>query len=221
MLLGLAALAQPAQFPTSVGHCGETVVANNEQPCRSTGRHGAWDATKIAVSSLEACAMYCLAHCPRCRFVSFSANSKDCSWYHSCPRKHMRYGGEAYLSRQVRDVALEDAPPPPPPPAWDAPSSAVPGYCALMGPALGDCSGSDQGSWPGVDSPSACLARCRNCERCAAVSFTLAAATEAAVPRETTQHPPHWWRCRWYVSLMASQMTTDDLGWPLMPSDCH
>ena len=92
MLLGLAALTQKAQFPTSAGHCGETVVANNEQPCRSTGRHGAWDAAQIAVSSLEACAMYCLAHCPRCRFVSFSANNKDCSWYHSCPRKHMLRG---------------------------------------------------------------------------------------------------------------------------------
>jgi hypothetical protein len=181
---------------SSVGHCGVTDVGGD---C-AKGDQGAWDAARIGATSLDQCAAHCLASCPRCAYVSFHAGHKDCSWYSSCPKLHYSFGGNAYRSRQVRTLTSHQ-PPPPPPPAWVVPHSAAPGFCALMGPGLGDCSRDEQGSWPGVRSPAECVHRCRSCERCRFVSFTPANATEGVADRSggLRRHPPYWWRCRWFA----------------------
>ena len=155
----------------------------------------------IGVRSLADCVQHCLTHCQRCTFVSFSKAHGDCSWYRRCPKAVMSFGGKSYQTQQVR-LLEEAAPPPPPPPAWAAPQSAALGYCSLMGSALGSCLRSSQGSWPGVSTPAQCVARCRACERCAAVSFTLSNVSEATTPlhSSTSGQPPHWWRCRWYAA---------------------
>ena len=36
------------------------------------------------VTSLASCVDWCLQYCARCRYVSYSAQASDCSWYQSC-----------------------------------------------------------------------------------------------------------------------------------------
>ena len=67
------------------GHCGATV--DGEHGDCDLGDKGwiglrpsqsrSWD------SARRACVAAC-RDCDRCRFVSFSLQYKDCSWYHSC-----------------------------------------------------------------------------------------------------------------------------------------
>ena len=189
------------------GHCGQTDYMQKDRmqhACTIGGqKKAAWAADAISVRSVSACAEHCRQHCPRCVFVSFSAKSNDCSWYRSCSRLQHSFGGSDFQTLQVRDLPPEVAASlaPPPPPAHEVPRRAAPGYCALMGPELGSCTHSSQGSWAGVASPGECVARCEACERCDFVSFTTANATEAATPRaDSAAHPPHWWRCRWFSS---------------------
>ena len=179
----------------TTGHCGVTTDAGD---CEA-GEHGSWNADAISVRSLQECAAHCLAHCPRCAYVSFHAVNKDCSWYSSCGKLHYSFGGAAAVSLQVR-AATSMLPPPPPPPHWSAPAHSVPGFCTLMGPDVGDCDSatSDQGSWPSATSPDDCLRRCSGCRRCRFVSFTLSAAPEGEEPiGGRRNHGPFWWRCRW------------------------
>ena len=179
----------------TTGHCGVTTDAGDCQ----AGEHGSWNADAISVRSLQECAAHCLAHCPRCAYVSFHAVNKDCSWYSSCGKLHYSFGGAAAVSLQVR-AATSMLPPPPPPPHWSAPAHSVPGFCTLMGPDVGDCDSatSDQGSWPSATSPDDCLRRCSGCRRCRFVSFTLSAAPEGEEPiGGRRNHGPFWWRCRW------------------------
>ena len=179
-----------------IGHCGETEYdAHTEQRCEHKDS-GAWRADRVGIRNLADCAIHCINHCPRCNFVSFSREHNDCSWYWACPRARQTFDGAKFRSLQVRTLKL---PPPPPPPAHDMPPEASSGYCSLMGPDLGDCLHSEQGSWPGVKSPAECVARCQGCSRCAYVSFTTANVTETDAPRQPQGvHPPHWWRCRWF-----------------------
>ena len=179
----------------TTGHCGITTDAGD---CEA-GEHGSWNSDAISVRSVEQCAAHCLAHCPRCAYVSFHAVNKDCSWYSSCAKLHFSFGGAAAVSLQVR-AATSMLPPPPPPPHWSAPAHSVPGFCTLMGPDVGDCDSatSDQGSWPSAASPDDCLRRCSECRRCRFVSFTLSAAPEGEEPiGGRRNHGPFWWRCRW------------------------
>ena len=61
---------------TSRGHCG---VTPNDGHFRCTaGSMGAWTET-----STTGCIQRCL-DCARCRFVSFSPELQDCSWYNTC-----------------------------------------------------------------------------------------------------------------------------------------
>ena len=41
------------------------------------------------IHSIESCADWCLHFCVQCRFVSFSRQANDCSWYHSCDLDHL------------------------------------------------------------------------------------------------------------------------------------
>ena len=93
--------------PTLVGHCG---ITNDVGDC-AAGERGAWNAGALGVSSLQACAAHCLAHCPRCAFVSFHAGHKDCSWYSSCAKLHFSFGGGEYRSLQVREPTSQQPPP--------------------------------------------------------------------------------------------------------------
>ena len=94
-----------------VGHCGVTPeTPSTAADCRSASA-GSWPLKQIGVRSLDECAAYCKAHCPRCRFVSFSTHlwHRDCSWYSACPQLELNNLGKTYRTRLVRP---ETQPPP-------------------------------------------------------------------------------------------------------------
>ena len=84
------------------GHCGATEYGGD---CAS-GSQGAWDANRIGVRSVQACAAHCRAHCPRCNYVSYR-NNLDCSWYIRCPRLQRSFGGGQYSSLAARTVEAQ------------------------------------------------------------------------------------------------------------------
>lgn len=102
------------------GFCAKTVVAPSD--CDNDD-HGSWSLGSDATSSFAArCIEKCSA-CRRCRFVSFSADFEDCSWFHSCDlgrlaqlgdgdhRRGCRFGSDFFslrVSREARDVARTD-----------------------------------------------------------------------------------------------------------------
>ena len=65
------------------GHCGETEFGDSD--CVNDDS-GAW---KISRSLTNGTLLECMARCAcceRCRYVSFSPQADDCSWYHDCDR---------------------------------------------------------------------------------------------------------------------------------------
>ena len=178
-----------------IGHCGLT----KDDACDcANGASGSWPLASIKAQKIEDCVAHCLARCPRCNFVSFSAHKthRECSWYTECPRVQWAFQGTSYLTLQVRNTSHKLLPPPPPP-AQAMPEGAAPGYCALMGPTFGHCDRSDQGSWRNVKSAAGCIQRCASCARCRYVSSV----TEEPYPRGRISggpHAPYWWSCRWF-----------------------
>ena len=184
------------------GHCG---VTSDGGDCER-GELGAWAATHD-LSTITGCARHCLLNCKRCTYISFEPGRADCSWYANCPRLQWRHGGLQYRTLQVRP-----GPVPGTPRAIDIRASSAlphvtvrntsirthsfPGYCALMGPELGDCEQSEQGSWAGVSGPRECQARCRQCRNCNFISFTH---KHELVAQRSPHHAPSWWGCRWYA----------------------
>ena len=189
---------------SSIGHCGVTTDAGD---CLR-GTSGSWPLASIHTRDLNGCMAHCLAHCPRCRFISFSEHRmhRECSWYFACPRLQWAFDGTSYRTVQVRKTP-DLLPPPPPLPAFAAPVGAFSGYCALMGSALGDCDRSDQGSWRDVRSPADCVQRCASCERCQYVSTVLSQPYHGGrVDARTAHRAPYWWGCRWFSRCDISDL---------------
>lgn len=71
------------------------------------------------INSLEDCASWCNS-CTRCRYISFSAALRDCSWFVEC-RMHTLLtisGGEKFVTLRIRRGEVATLSPPPPPPPW-------------------------------------------------------------------------------------------------------
>lgn len=104
-----AARAAAARRPTAPsasglrradGYCEKTVGFSD---CRA-GAIGSYDQGP-ASRSLDECVAACRA-CRNCRFVSFSAANRDCSWFSACDLAHLRShryaGGHTYTTVEVR-----------------------------------------------------------------------------------------------------------------------
>ena len=78
------------------GYCEKT--KDDEGYC-SLGNKGSWQASRYGITSLEHCALKCLT-CANCRFVSFSSQNNDCSWYRDCRLADLRQG-HGTVSAQV------------------------------------------------------------------------------------------------------------------------
>ncbi|KAL1511591.1 hypothetical protein AB1Y20_006385 [Prymnesium parvum] len=61
-----------------VGYCEVTAAGRGDCVAGPKG--------SFAVGEPEDCVQKCLG-CPRCRFVSFSRENNDCSWFYACPRR--------------------------------------------------------------------------------------------------------------------------------------
>lgn len=91
-----------------VGHCGVTPEAASTARDCERARAGSWPLRQIGAHTLDECAAHCRAHCPRCRFVSFSTHPwhRDCSWYADCGQLELNNAGHTYRTRLVRPEAL-------------------------------------------------------------------------------------------------------------------
>ena len=87
------------RVPTAVGYCAATDSQSRFDCARSD--KGAWDAAAANISSLAACVARCRG-CQRCRWVSWSAEHGDCSWYYACTTMHTNHDGASYVTRRVR-----------------------------------------------------------------------------------------------------------------------
>ena len=102
------------------GYCDKTKVSNPRQ-CSHEDK-GAfkppwrWNALRSEDELAARCQQLCLA-CERCRFISFSLEQRDCSWYHECDTERLRtdvagFRTEAATSMNQTKIAWVDLPAP-------------------------------------------------------------------------------------------------------------
>lgn len=161
------------------GYCAVTEGAGD---C-AHGSSGCWQ----GLANLSACAARC-ERCARCRFVSYSRELNDCSWYARCPllrRARLLQRPASFTTFGVVAGRAPIAPPlpwrlrrsrssstqrtPRPQNATSSPSSY--GYCAMT-VAAGACSLGDSGELRGARSITECRERCLACPRCAVISWS-------------------------------------------------
>jgi len=95
---GKGALLATVPRHWSTGHCGVTESRSCNDRSASQGSF------PLVNYSRAACIAKCRA-CPRCRYISFSAENKDCSFYRWCDLEHLYtglYGGSTFVSAAVR-----------------------------------------------------------------------------------------------------------------------
>ena len=103
-----AALHAPKAVPERVsrgnGACGAT---ENGGDC-ATDSQGAWPMAPPR-HSLATCIAMCRC-CERCRYISYSAQNEDCSWFAACKMgrltKEMRTGGSSHLGNTYTTVEV-------------------------------------------------------------------------------------------------------------------
>ena len=92
---GEGLLAVPGQRLS--GFCKQTLFFSD---CR-TAKYGAWQAPVSLRECISAC-----EGCARCKFVSFSAQNRDCSWFAGCNASSLgnfEYGGgNTYTTVRVK-----------------------------------------------------------------------------------------------------------------------
>ena len=83
-----------------LGYCGVTI--DWEGDC-SLGLSGSWRANQHNITGVQSCARHCQRRCPRCNFISFSADNNDCSWFNNCPLPlQTKFAGFKWRSLQAR-----------------------------------------------------------------------------------------------------------------------
>ena len=83
-----------------VGPCG---TASDAGDC-SSGSKGSWSMSEREASSWESAAASCVRRCKacdRCRYVSFSTQWKDCSWFFACDLAALRHDVFGFRSAAV------------------------------------------------------------------------------------------------------------------------
>ena len=77
-------MAPPSQLDWRSGYCKATEFSSRESNCHSDSM-GAWHvpSTGNVTDGRRRCAARC-SRCHNCRFVSFSLENRDCSWYAAC-----------------------------------------------------------------------------------------------------------------------------------------
>ena len=83
-----------------IGPCG---TASDAGDC-SAGTKGSWSMSEREASSWESAAASCVRRCTacdRCRYVSFSTQWKDCSWFFACDLTTLRHDVFGFRSAAV------------------------------------------------------------------------------------------------------------------------
>ena len=92
-----------------IGPCG---TASDAGDC-SAGTKGSWSMSEREASSWESAAASCVRRCTacdRCRYVSFSTQWKDCSWFFACDLTMLRHDVFGFRSAAVNGSGGERHP---------------------------------------------------------------------------------------------------------------
>lgn len=94
-------MRHPESQHARAGYCGATVgPATLGSECAAADRQG----TFLGAVDLDACRRQCES-CDACRFVSYSATKRDCTWFDECDLTRLYtsvYDGASYTTVQVR-----------------------------------------------------------------------------------------------------------------------
>jgi hypothetical protein len=126
------------------------------------------------------------AECKKCSYVSVSFQDGDCSWFESCSMSRLQQSGSGHTTLRVRKADASGGLRPEIL-SWLAEQAANAttherqpgvGYCSItISAEKNDCVSGELGFWkaePGATLRT-CTRRCRDCARCAYVSFSAAA----------------------------------------------
>lgn len=105
-LSGVSLPVLPSTLPGLPGHCA--IVDRSPRDACTTHTRGAWPLPKHLYGAhlvMRWCVQRC-HECERCRFVSFSEEYADCSWYSSCGPQ-LRGGVRGFRTVAVRQPAGE------------------------------------------------------------------------------------------------------------------
>lgn len=96
------------------GFCAVTTPSDNIKEACESGEMGSLaTGARFGIRTRQQCAEFCYARCRRCRYVSFSKEMGDCSWYNTCDMTQLKrtlgHGGAPLPFRTVR-VTAADAP---------------------------------------------------------------------------------------------------------------
>jgi hypothetical protein len=100
------------QSQTHAGYCSKTTESAAEFTDCELGQKGVFGSLPAAVwskegdAALRACLDHC-SRCARCRFVSFSQQWKDCSWYHTCNTSSLQRDVPNFQTYQMPPGALK------------------------------------------------------------------------------------------------------------------
>ena len=96
------------------GFCAvtEESAASVEDSCARDDQGSVPLGAKFNIRTRQACVDFCFTRCKRCRYVSFSKELGDCSWYHRCDLSALRrnINGGGNLPIQTRRVEANVTP---------------------------------------------------------------------------------------------------------------
>jgi len=77
---------RPADAEWHNGFCGVTAESEGgvSDACERLDQGSVSLGPKFNIRTRQACVDFCYSRCSRCRYVSFSKELGDCSWYHRC-----------------------------------------------------------------------------------------------------------------------------------------
>ena len=86
----------------AVGHCGTTTAAPRDCSSRSFGAFQPLSNLEVRTwrSAERSCVERC-RRCANCRYVSFSRQFRDCSWYETCDLENLHKDVDGFQSRRV------------------------------------------------------------------------------------------------------------------------
>ena len=82
---------RPAEAPWAPGFCAVTDTDATPADACERGEQGSLPlGGKFNIRTRQQCVDFCFTRCRRCRYVSFSKDLGDCSWYHRCDLTALR-----------------------------------------------------------------------------------------------------------------------------------
>lgn len=100
---------QPLPSEAKPGFCSITDNDSGVGDCQNGEKGTVMLRTKPwNIETIDDCVDFCFHYCGRCKYISYSAKERDCSWYSECNIQQLTpHSGAAFVSREVRPNAEE------------------------------------------------------------------------------------------------------------------